>query len=235
MLLAPLFLSLVAATGQAPAATPAPRAPFTSHRLNRIFVSPMGEPFRPKGRDDDTLADWFHQADLDHDGQLTLEEMQKDAERFFALLDVNHDGEIDPDEIARYETVVAPEISTAHLGFASMGEGGADGGHERRHGRGWSDEGYDDGHQGGARYGLLDLPEPVVSADTDFNRGVSLAEFRQAATQRFVALDVDHQGRLSLVVLESLKPPPPAQGNKPERPREDPDESALPDENGPGL
>jgi Ca2+-binding EF-hand superfamily protein len=225
MLIAPLLL-LAATVGQAPAA-PAADVP---HRYNRVFISPLGEPFRPKGPQDDTLADWFSQADLNHDGQLTIEEMQKDAERFFALLDVNHDGEIDPDEITRYETVVAPEISTSHLGFASYGEdGGGRGGH-RRHGRGWSDDGYGDGHQGGARYGLLDLPEPVVSADSDFNRGVSLNEFRQAATQRFVALDVDHQGKLTLDVLETLKPPPPATGNLPER-----KEIPLPDQDGPGV
>jgi hypothetical protein len=82
---------------------------------------------------------------------------------------------------------------------------------------------------GGARYGLLDLPEPVVSADSDFNRGVSLSEFRQAATQRFVALDVDHQGKLTLDVLETLKPPPPATGNPPER-----KDIPLPDQTGPG-
>ena len=43
-------------------------------------------------------------------GSCTLEEMQKDAERFFATLDLNHDGEIDPDEITHYENVVAPEV-----------------------------------------------------------------------------------------------------------------------------
>lgn len=230
MPLSPLLLALAAASGQ-PATAPPADVP---RRLNRIFISPMGEPFRPSGRDDDTLADWFHQADLNHDGFLTLEEMQKDADRFFATLDLNHDGEIDPDEITHYETAVAPEISTSHLGLASFGDEG-EGGGRRRHGRGWSDGGVDDGHEGGARYGLLDLPEPVVSADTNFNRGVSRAEFQQAATQRFVALDVDHQGKLALAVLETLKPPPPATGNKPGRPREDPDESAMPDANGPGL
>jgi hypothetical protein len=228
MVLVPLLLSMAAAASQA---APAPAAAIP-HRYNRVFISPMGEPFRPKGAQDDTLEDWFNQADLNHDGQLTVEEMQKDAERFFALLDVNHDGEIDPDEITRYETVVAPEISTAHLGFASLssddsaadehsgwGHGGGrhrDGGH-RKHNRGWSDDGADNGHQGGARYGLLDLPEPVISADTDFNRGVSLSEFRQAATQRFVALDVDHEGKLTLAVLETLKPPPPPTGNGPDK------------------
>ena len=204
--LAPLLLA-AAAAGQTPPGLP----PVTSHRLNRIFISPMGEPFRPSGRDDDTLADWFRQADRNHDGQLTLDEMQQDAERFFAVLDVGHDGEIDPDDISRYENEVAPEIQSG-AGFERLAlEGG--GGH---HGRApaWGGGREDDGHQGGARFGLLDLPEPVVSADADFNRGVSLAEFRRAAAQRFIALDVDHRGQLSLAGLESIRPAPAPGGNK---------------------
>ena len=35
----------------------------------------MGEPFRPKDRADDGLADWFMQADRNHDGRLTLDEL----------------------------------------------------------------------------------------------------------------------------------------------------------------
>jgi hypothetical protein len=200
----------------------------------------MGEPFRAKNRDDDTLADWFEQADKNHDGRLTLEEMQQDAERFFALLDVNHDGEIDPDEITRYENVVAPEISTGEH-FASeldsRPEEGADAGGGRRS-RGRSERragffrGGDDPHQGAGRFGLLDLPEPVVSADTDFDRGVSLAEFRQAAVQRFLALDLDHRGYLTLSGLETIRPAPPAAPRAPDKPRQT-DESALPDD--PGL
>ena len=64
------------------------------------FISPMGEPFRARAAGDDTLADWFHQADRNRDGMLTVDEMQADAERFFATLDTDHDGEIDPDELA---------------------------------------------------------------------------------------------------------------------------------------
>ena len=37
------------------------------------------------------------------------------------------------------------------------------------------------GLQGAARYALLNIPEPVAAADTDFNRGITLEEFRQAA------------------------------------------------------
>ncbi len=49
----------------------------------------------------DGLQRWFHQADGDHDGVLTVRELQRDAERFFHSLDVRHDGEIDPEDITR--------------------------------------------------------------------------------------------------------------------------------------
>jgi hypothetical protein len=206
----------------------------------------MGEPFRPNDRSDDGLADWFRQADRNHDGQLTLDEMQADADRFFALLDVNHDGEIDPDEINRYENTVAPEIASGvHFDVASFGtddtrqgeEGGRGG--RRRGGNGGQGRGErpgffrggEDQHQGAGRYGLLDLPEPVVSADADFNRGVSRAEFQAAAGQRFLALDLDHKGYLTLPILETIRPAPPAAPKAPGRPK-DADESALPDEGG---
>jgi hypothetical protein len=200
----------------------------------------MGEPFHPNGREDDALADWFRQADRNHDGQLTLEEMQADADRFFAELDVNHDGEIDPDEITRYEKEVAPEIQEGHFGLASfepeVQSGGRDdhGGRSGRRERGEAPgffRGVQDQHQGAGRYGLLDLPEPVVSADSDFNRGVSRAEFQTAAGQRFLALDLDHKGYLTLPILETIRPAPPAAPRKHDGSAM-PDESALPDESG---
>jgi Ca2+-binding EF-hand superfamily protein len=54
--------------------------------------------------------------------------------------------------------------------------------------------------------GLLPLSEPVSSADSNFNRGVSLQEFRVAAQRRFTALDLDHQGSLTLAALEGIRP-----------------------------
>jgi hypothetical protein len=241
MILAPLLLSLIqvssAATAPLPSAAPVsgPRHP------RRLFISPMGEPFRSSNRGDDTLADWFDQADKNKDGRLTIEEMQKDAELFFARLDVNHDGEIDPDEITHYEEAVAPEVRTGeHYSLASLDAGSQEsegnqherrgGGHHRGAGGGRTPgffRGGDDPHQGAGRYGLLDLPEPVVSADTDFNRGVSLSEFRQAAAQRFLALDLDHHGYLTLSGLETIRPAPPASPNAPSKPKES-DESAGP-------
>ena len=144
----PLILLLLA-LAPAPAQPAGPAAPaYTSHRGGRMFISPMGEPFRPKDREDDSLAAWFGQADANHDGQLTLAEMQQDADRFFAQLDTNHDGEIDPDEISHYENVVAPEV-TSGSSFGMM-EGGGDG---RRGHRAGFFRGGDDDHQGAGRFG----------------------------------------------------------------------------------
>src|SRR5690349_19127205 len=74
------------------------------------FVSPMGEPFRSRTRDDDPFARWFHQADRNQDGVITADEMRADAERFFATLDVNGDRRIDSEERMTYETEIAPEV-----------------------------------------------------------------------------------------------------------------------------
>ena len=52
-------------------------------------------------------------------------------------------------------------------------------------------------------FAYLDLTEPVSSADRNFNRGVSLAEFDAAAQQRFHALD---QANLGYLTLNGLKP-----------------------------
>ena len=62
------------------------------------------------------------------------------------------------------------------------------------------------GLQGAARYGLLNIPEPVAAADSDFNRGISLAEFEQAAVARFALLDRAHSGRLTLAQLQAMRP-----------------------------
>jgi Ca2+-binding EF-hand superfamily protein len=186
------------------------------------FISPMGEPFRARDATDDTLADWFRQADRNHDGMVTASEMQADAERFFAKLDSDHDGEIDPDELAHYEYEIAPDIQVMSRTKRVAGQPqpaarkddrvdddqpGDEPFHGRRRGRG--DEvnaslGIGGALQGAARYSLLNIPEPVAAADTDFNRGVSLAEFRQAAIARFQLLDSRRQGSLALSQLEAM-------------------------------
>jgi Ca2+-binding EF-hand superfamily protein len=196
-----LFLALAAAQASTP----------IEHRhYGRPFISPMGEPFRSKGAGDDPLADWFAQADRNHDGSVTVVEMEADADRFFALLDANHDGEIDPDEMDHYETTLTPEVrgepdSLRRPKSTSPDEPAPDADTEIA-------EGLYSEHQGAGRFGLLDIPEPVASADTDFNRGVSRDEFRRAAINRFALLDTTHTGRLSLPQLEAMRPSSPLGG-----------------------
>ena len=185
------------------------------------FISPMGEPFRARTADDDTLANWFRQADRDQNGALTAVELVTDADRFFATLDANHDGEIDPDELVKYEWEIAPDVQLMSRTRPAPGHsmlGASDRTRERgRHSDKIGDE--DEvvhapgGLQGAARYGLLNLPEPVAAADANFDRSISLAEFRAAAVERFQLLDATHVGRLSLAQLQAMRPVLPTDRN----------------------
>jgi len=162
------------------------------------FISPMGEPFRPPSSGEAPIARWFVQADRNRDGMLTAEEMQADADRFFARLDSSKDGQIDPDERKAYEQEIAPEIQVNSDWRQSRGQD------KPKHD---AHDGYSiNGLQGAARYGILNIPQPVASADADFNRAVTLAEFRQAAAYRFTLLDKSGQGRLMLPELEERLP-----------------------------
>jgi Ca2+-binding EF-hand superfamily protein len=189
------------------------------------FLSPMGEPFRSRTPDDDPFARWFRQADGNWDGMLTADEMRADAERFFAVLDGNGDGRIDSEERMTYESKIAPEVQvnsdwkrTRQETAAEGRPGDRDRGDLRR--RRWSNniDGYQlDGLQGAARYGLLNLPEPVAGADADFDRYVSLDEFRSAAAYRFQLLDSDRSGGLTSRNLEVLIPSRPKDGRRVKR------------------
>jgi hypothetical protein len=179
------------------------------------FISPMGEPFRPPSTGQAPIARWFVQADRNRDGILTAEEMQLDADRFFARLDTDHDGQIDPDELKTYEWEIAPDIQVNSGWKRPRGEIAAkpEPGPDQTLGdRSWkrADDRHDgyqiNGLQGAARYGLLNIPQPVASADADFNRLITLTEFRQAASYRFKLLDNHGQGRITLPELEARLP-----------------------------
>jgi hypothetical protein len=188
------------------------------------FISPMGEPFRPPSSGEAPIARWFVQADRNRDGVLTPDEMQADAERFFARLDGDRDGQIDPDERRTYELEIAPEIQVNS---------------DWRQARGQAKPKHDDhdgyhinGLQGAARYGILNIPQPVASADADFNRAITLAEFKQAAAYRFTLLDSNGQGRLVLPELTERLPVRP-KGKRPKPRKNDVDRrigAPLPDD-----
>jgi Ca2+-binding EF-hand superfamily protein len=234
-----LFLAALAA--QPPAPPPSKPITVTGHPW-APFISPMGEPFRAHTVTDDTLADWFYGADRNHDGVLTADEMEADAARFFAKLDTDHDGEIGPDEVANYEYEVAPEIQVMSRTRPVRGQAAAlakssdpadldadvahDRSRDRRRNRGAEIDaslGLGGALQGAARYSLLNLPEPVAAADTDFNRSITLAEFKEAALARFQLLDSAHSGKLTLAQLEAMPHAPSKDGKRPKRDDDAPD------------
>ena len=215
MLLYTLILPILASAAQAGdpiTVTGYPWAP---------FISPMGEPFRARTPDDDPFARWFYQADVNRDGMLTADEMRADAERFFNVLDSSRDGRIDSEERMVYEASIAPEVQINSQWKRTRQEAAAD---RERGDRGRRFEntvdGYQlDGLQGAARYNLLNIPEPVSGADADFNRIVTLDEFRAAAAYRFQLLDSNRLGRVTLQELRVLLPSRPKEGRRVKRPK----------------
>lgn len=190
-LIVPMLLS-VAITEDAPITVKAyPWAP---------FISPMGEPFRSQTAGEAPIARWFAKADLNRDGMLTSDEMQADADRFFLKLDGDGDGRIDREEMKTYEWEIAPEIQV-NSDWRRPRDGSSwkqrDDAHDGYHANGL---------QGAARYGVLNLPQPVAGADADYNRIVTLAEFRQAALYRFRLLAGQEQGSIALAELEERLP-----------------------------
>lgn len=121
-----------------------------AHQRRGVFISPSGEPFRSG----DGLAAWFAGADADRDGTITLAEFQADAERFFRVLDANHDGVVDGFEINTYEQTVAPEIAAMEFDRQPGGGEGAQRGGGMGGGGGMGrGGGMDRGGMGGGRHG----------------------------------------------------------------------------------
>ncbi|THD80613.1 MAG: hypothetical protein E7812_07745 [Phenylobacterium sp.] len=178
-----------------------------------LFVSPCGEPFRAPASEPYPVGAWFAKADANHDGSIDREEFRNDAKAFFAVLDVDGDGVIAGPEITRYERGIVPEIvgSThgAALDRSAPGEA-----------RLWLAQipdnvpvvQGDSSHlpaepsqkvdprsmEGAAAFTLLAEPEPVTSADQNFDGRITLKEFLAAADSRFKRLDRRGDGKLTL-------------------------------------
>jgi hypothetical protein len=195
-----LLFCLVASTVLAKTEKPAPVC--TGTIKPSLFLSPMGEPFRPKGDVDDAVKRWFDAAYRDHDGKLTIGEMMLDADRFFVTLDKDGNGELLPDEVYAYEQDVAPEIRLYQRRAERDPDAKGDRAEEDRPPpkprKGQPAGG---GVIGAGRYGFLNIPNPVASADDDINRAVSAKEFRAAAAERFRGLDPGQTKALTLAAL----------------------------------
>jgi hypothetical protein len=185
--------TLAVAAPKLPPGTPLCARPGTKP----IFLSPMGEPFRGEAGQPYPSAAWFAGADKDHDGALTRAEMVADALRFFDTLDANKDGKLTPDEVGRYESLVAPETSI----YAVRPDDFFDRSRREQDVGAMADSRDYGGPMGAGRYSWLNVPEPVVAADLDVDRVVTRDEFATAAAGIFQRLDLLNRGTLSLAGL----------------------------------
>ena len=198
-----IWLALALLQAAAPETPPQPDIVVTANTgcgppYARVYIAPMGEPFRTDGRHD-PMADWFARADADHDGKVTLSEFQADSDRFFATLDRDRSGEIDPQEMAEYENRIAPEIKL-YQPDQDPRPVTRQQKHDAKQAAARQRSDYQAPY-GAGEYASLNVPEPVASADLDINRGVSRAELDTVAAQRFPELDTAHRGYLSYDTL----------------------------------
>jgi len=158
----------------------------------QLFISPSGQPFRAPMGAPYPVAAWFTQADANHDGRLTREELRADAAAYFKVLDADSDGQLSMPEATRWESEIAPEIGQPTIGAFREGRG-----------RALKRNQLDTAAQGAAAYSLINEPHPVRGADADFSMKVSRDEWRAAADRRFAVLDFDSDGA---VAVTDLKP-----------------------------
>ena len=221
--------SMAQSQGEAPPRPNGPGGPGDDQGpLTQLFISPCGEPFRAVARAPYPVAAWFAKADKNGDGAIDRTEFRADADAFFDVLDVNHDGVISGFEVTRYEHLIVPEIlrgrEMGRLGarpriiLAQMGGmgggmggmgGGGMGGHSSRGpgadddepSSGGRDEPSGPSMEGAAPFNLLAEPEPVSGADIDFDSRITRAEFQSKADRRFRQLDAEGHGKLTLATL----------------------------------
>lgn len=153
----------------------------------------MGEPFRGELGGPSPLTEWFAVADRNRDGRVSLNEMLEDAARFFKTLDTDGNGVISPIEMTRYETDIAPAQvrfdgglkpfrsadKSDNIGTSASEDDLSDRSRRRSFGPGRNIRDLQ----------FLEVPQPVMMADSDFDQRVSADEFAKMAAKRFKAND----------------------------------------------
>jgi hypothetical protein len=174
-----------------------------SDRSTETIFSPNGEPLNggPLGHPtcSDAMTGWFNRVDTNHDGTIDSSEFLADARRQFAVMDLDHDGEITPDELSAYR---APYDLGLPQTAAREADTTGPTSHASRKGRGG-------GNFGGSapKVDLAnDAADPVMAADVDLKFRVTLSAFLAYGQRQFAQLDARHDGHLTLAEIRQLCP-----------------------------
>ena len=169
-----------------------------------LFISPCGEPFFAAKSQAYPIVRWFAGVDANLDGKIDIDEMRNDAARFFQILDRNGDGVVDNLEINYYEHQIVPQILAPHDENGALETGivrvvlqapkpsDLDK---------YESDPLNTSQTGASFYGLINEPEPVRSADRDFDQRVTLKEFLAHSDRHFHMLDRKNNGYLTLADL----------------------------------
>jgi len=169
----------------------------------RPLYSPNGEPLigGPLGHSpcEQAIARWFDRLDADRKGAIDLDQYLADARRQFAAMDLNRDGLITAEVLARYRAPYEPASRTDQTTTGTRSVENAS-----RAGPGQHRQPRASGEDGGQF--AEDEPDPVMAADVTLQFKVTLANFLDYERRKFAELNGKHDGRLTKVEVLTVCP-----------------------------
>lgn len=165
-------------------------------RLRLAPTSPNGEvlgiPTSDLAQYRATMTAWFQRIDANGSGTLEKAELVADADRMFAVFDLNHDGIITPAELtqARIDQPFQPPMEKPSSRPSKRGPSVTPEGVD-------TNKGDINPYTGQRMPRLTATLDPVMSADSNADFQVSREEFRAQAARKFDQYDTNRDGKVT--------------------------------------